>query len=262
VTHWKTELVEALLSSVHLRSAMGEDVQPLLERSMQAANEAVAARPGLGWVHAGRAAVLVHEVRRRMQAGEDAAAPLAELEGALKAAGARKEVEEMEAEAPLLNASFDASRGRDPGPRLAEAERRTAALLRADPRDRDALARAGRCAHQRAAWLRGKAAAASEEAARRGLEPVANALQRHPRDPELWILKARLQGFAGERGAARESLDKAFAIQPLARGGYDGKAAEAELAAERVALPEDDLQKRARQVPLPGNAEREAANPP
>ncbi len=87
----------------------------------------------------------------------------------------------------------------------------------------------------RTALLRGHLADASARAAAlsAGLLQAAAALERDPRNPRLLTLRARLEALAGERAAARQSLDRAYAAQPLLRGNPDARAAEAELAAAR-----------------------------
>jgi hypothetical protein len=51
-----------------------------------------------------------------------------------------------------------------------------------------------------------------------------------PREAHVAILEARLQALAGDREAARQCLDRAYAIQPLVKGSREAKAAEAALA--------------------------------
>ena len=87
----------------------------------------------------------------------------------------------------------------------------------------------GRASLERARWLSRSGKPASG-AARNGLAHVLEALKTRPRDPELWVLRARLEALAGDPRAGRESLERAWAINPLVRGGPASHEAETLLA--------------------------------
>jgi hypothetical protein len=59
---------------------------------------------------------------------------------------------------------------------------------------------------------------------------VKKALEARGGDPDLWVLEAQLQALAGDAPAARASLEHAWAINPLVRGGPASHEAEALLA--------------------------------
>jgi hypothetical protein len=130
---------------------------------------------------------------------------------------------------PLLRGRRHMLLGSDPAADLTLSEQRFQALLRARPRHQESLAGLARVALVRGQWARRQGRSA-EAAARAGLAHAAGALAVEGGDPLLWVLQARLQALAGDPPACRASLDKAYATQPLVRGGPDAKAAEAELA--------------------------------
>ncbi|HEY1334783.1 MAG TPA: hypothetical protein VGF31_11045, partial [Myxococcaceae bacterium] len=128
----------------------------------------------------------------------------------------------------IAEARWRGSKGSDPTPLLDLAERHIATLGRRTAEDmpQEYLAR---IALERARWLtrNGKPAAS---VAVDGLPRVKKALEARPGDPDLWVLEAQLEALGGNAPAARVSLERAWAINPLIRGGPGSHAAEALLA--------------------------------
>jgi hypothetical protein len=81
----------------------------------------------------------------------------------------------------------------------------------------------------RALWLR-RSGLDPAPAAREGIEALGRALG-NARDPAFWALRARLSSLAGDRAQAKESLDRAWAINPLFKAGVESGETEAELSA-------------------------------
>ena len=222
------KLLDALQPAVDLRAAVGEDVGPLLSRGLAVARQAAAAFPDVPKLRIHLAELLLQDARRRAGRGEDPAAPLAELEAALEGAGERAAAGARLAWKEVVAAGWEAERGRSPAPLLARAERAFERLLRAGSLVQEAHAGLATCALVRARWHAGRAEPAAE-AARRGLAELEKRAAAGGADPRDWVLRARLENLAGEREAARASLERAYAMQPLVRGGREAREAEAEL---------------------------------
>ena len=162
--------------------------------------------------------------------GEDHPA-LAVIEQLLAAAdgfGASEEYLGLRAMVPLVAASWALEQGRAPGAHLARAERGFERILGKDPGSVEGHAGLAACALVAARWAIAQRESPAA-AARDGLAHAARAIEADPRDARAWILQARLQALDADRAAARGSLDRAYALQPLSRGSYEAKAAEAEL---------------------------------
>jgi len=97
------------------------------------------------------------------------------------------------------------------------------------PRYPPAAAGLAECALERALWL-SRVGPRPTLVARQGLARSASALALEPRDPHLHVLEARLHLVSSDAAAARASLDRAYAVQPLVKGSRQARAAEAELA--------------------------------
>ena len=212
--------------------ALGEDPSPKLETLVTRLDEALKKAPGLAMLEGIEAELLADEAFYLSRRGGDPTAILARgipmLERAGKAAPQDANVVVSGALAWLAEACWRSSKGLEPTPLLDRAEKQIATL---GPRTGEDLPQEylARIALERARWLSriGKPAAT---AAAGGLSSVKKALQARPGDPDLWVLEAQLQALAGDAPAARASLDRAWAINPLARGGPDSHAAEALLA--------------------------------
>ena len=128
----------------------------------------------------------------------------------------------------IAEARWRTSRGSDPTALLDRAEKHIATLGPRTSEDvpQEYLARG---ALERARWLT-RAGKPASAAAADGIQRVQKALQVRPGDPDLWVLKAQLEALGGDVPAARTSLERAWGINPLVRGGPASRAAEALLA--------------------------------
>jgi hypothetical protein len=128
----------------------------------------------------------------------------------------------------IAEARWLMSRGSDPTALLERAERHIATL---GPRTGEDLPQEflARTSLDRARWL-SRTGKPPSAAAAKGIEHVQKAQQARPGDPDLWVLQAQLKALAGDAPAARESLERAWAINPLIKGGPGSHAAEALLA--------------------------------
>jgi len=139
-------------------------------------------------------------------------------------------VEEDAAALPVAEARWQRATGGDPTPLLTQAERALERFVHAHPDDASlGFEPLARCALERALFARDRGGAATP--ARKGVEWLARPLEKEPRSPELWALRARLLVAAGDVAGAKVSLERAWATNPLVRGGVDSRLAEAELAA-------------------------------
>lgn len=227
-----TYLASALAGSAEVLLDMGETAQPQIARGLAVVNEALRTVPGHPALQGLKGEMALLEARRRALAGGDALAALTEarrwLTAGAEAAGSRGPNQDSLALLPLLEARWRALKGQDPAPQLAEAEDRFREMLR-----RRRTAGAGyqglaACALEQGLRLRRLGRPAADEAAK-GLSRVEQALEMDPRDPLVWILKARLQALAADKDGARASLARAYSANPLARGSDQARAAEAEL---------------------------------
>ncbi|HVO20151.1 MAG TPA: serine/threonine-protein kinase [Anaeromyxobacter sp.] len=237
-----TALLSAGASAAELLRDMGADPRDELAGTRVALDEASAGQPDTPGL---RSAAGRHWAARALSlalAGEDPGPALLQARRLLAPAPGetgRDEAGEVTwAALPLSEARWDASHDRDPSGPLRQAEEALRAFLAGHP---GAPGRAplllARCAAERAAWLRERGEAGrAAEAARGGLEALQGMAGRDLGAPESWALRARLSALAGDGVKAREWLERAYAANPLVRGGRDSLEAEAELS-RRGAAP-------------------------
>jgi eukaryotic-like serine/threonine-protein kinase len=211
--------------------AIGEDPSPKLEEALAKVNEILAKRPGLIAIEALAAELLVDEAIAVTEHGGDPSALLARarptLERAEHASPEDLDVQTSLAVISIAQARWQLGQGQDPSSALHRAEQRLQGLKRASA---DLVQEwLGRAALERARWL-ARSGKPTDVAAREGVEHVASAMKTRPQEPELWLLRAQLDVFAGEPAQARTSLEHAWGINPLCRGGQASHAAEALLA--------------------------------
>jgi hypothetical protein len=227
--------VAQFASSVDVESSIllsiGEDPAPRLEEAVTKVNEVLEKHPGLTAVEGLAAELLVDEAIAITEQGGDPSALLARarpgLERAEHASPDDLDVQISLAVISIAQARWQSGQGRDPSAAVRQAEQRLGGLERVSA---DLVQEwLGRAALERARWLArcGKPASA---AAREGVEHVDNAMRTRPREPELWVLKAQLEVFADDPSAARASLEQAWGINPLSKGGPASHAAAALLA--------------------------------
>jgi serine/threonine-protein kinase len=212
--------------------ALGEDPSPKLESLVTRMDEALKKAPGLAMLEGIEAELLADEAFYLSGREGDPTAILARgvpvLERVGKAAPQDVNLVVARALAWIADARWRSSKGADPTALLDRAERHIATL---GPRTGEDMPQEylARIALERARWLTrsGKPAAA---AAAGGIRPLKKALEARPGDPDLWVLEAQLEALGGDAPAARASLEHAWAINPLVRGGPASHAAEALLA--------------------------------
>ena len=212
--------------------ALGEDPGPKLEEAVAKVQEVLEKHPGLTAIEALAAELLVDEALAVTERGGDPTALLSRarpgLERAERAAPEDIDVQVAIAGLSIARARFLIAQGADPSAAVREAEQRLGGLKERASAD---LAQEflGRAAVERARWLArsGKSASA---VAREGAGHVLEAMRTRPRDPDLWVLRAQLEAFAGDPAAARASLDRAWGINSLVKAGPASRATEALLA--------------------------------
>ncbi len=212
--------------------ALGEDPSPKLEGMVDRMDEVLKRTPGLGYFEVIEAELLVDDASSSAMRGDDPTRPLARavpmLDRAERVAPDDTNLVVARSVAGIAEAHWRISRGVDPSALLARAEQKIGTLGARSSGDlpQEFLARA---AYERARWLtrNGKPASA---AATEGIAHVRKAIAGRPRDPDLWVLKSQLEAFAGDSPAARGSLDQAWSMNPLIKGGPASRAAEAQLA--------------------------------
>lgn len=213
--------------------ALGEDPCSKLEDAVGRLEEVLKKTPGLGFIDAMVAELLVDEGLSRALQGQDPSSQLARIRPVFERAppDVKEDINFVVAGAAGLIAEgrWRADHGEDPLPTLTRAEERIGALgaRSSDERAQEWLARV---ALERARWL-SRRGAAGEARARGGLANLDRVLTARPRDPELWVLKAELGALAGDRGLGRESLERAWAINALIRAGVASREAESLLQA-------------------------------
>ncbi len=211
--------------------AIGEDPGPRLEEALAKVNEVLQKHPSLIAVEALAAELIVDEAIAITERGGDPSALLARarpgLERAEHASPDDLDVQISIAAISVVQARLQAGQGRDPTAAVHQAEQRLGGLKRASG---DLVQEwLGRAALERARWL-ARSGRPTGAVAREGVEHVAVAMKTRPGDPELWVLRSQLEAFAGEPAAARVSLERAWGINSLIRGGPASHAAEALLA--------------------------------
>ncbi len=213
--------------------ALGEDPCPKLEDAVGRLEEVLKKTPGLGFIDAMVAELLVDEALFRAMQGQDPSSQIARTRPVFERAPAdvKQDINFVVAHAAGLvaEARWRTDRGEDPLPTLARAEEHIGTLGARSTDDR-AQEWLSRVALEQARWL-SRRGTRTEGVARGGLAHLDRVLKARPGDPELWVVKAELEAFAGDRRAARESLDHAWAINTLIKGGLASREAEAVLAA-------------------------------
>ncbi len=211
--------------------ALGEDPRPELERARSHLEDILQASPGLLFVQGIKAELLAEEALHVAEGGESPTALLAKADATfeLAAHGTAGDFALTLGRviARLAEARWRTSRDEEPSASLDRAERLIASL---GPQEALALPQEmrARVALERARWLRHQQRA-TEVIAHRGLAALKVSLAQDARDADLWVLKARLEGFAGEADTARTSLEHAYSLNPLVKGGLASREAVAEL---------------------------------
>ncbi|HUM13529.1 MAG TPA: serine/threonine-protein kinase [Myxococcaceae bacterium] len=212
--------------------ALGENPCPKLQDLAARLDELLKKSPGLGYIEGIEAELLADAASYLSERGADPTGLLERIFPML---------DHAEAAAPqdvglvvsrsigwLSEARWRMSHGSDPEALLARAEKHIGTL---GPRTSEDLPQEylARIALARAYWLtrNGKPASA---VATGGTARVRKALESRPRDPDLWVLRAQLEALGGDPTAARSSLERAWSINPLIKGGPASHAAEALLA--------------------------------
>jgi len=213
--------------------ALGEDPAPKLEDLVERMDALLKKIPGLTYLEGIEGELLVDDGYFRAMRGGDPTPLLARarplLDRARRLAPDDLALTVAQALASIAEAHWDVSQGRDPGERIAGAEKVIPTTL--GPRagadiSQEVLARASL---ERARWLV-RVGNPATAAATEGLGRIQKALERRSTDPDLWVLKAQLEAFAGDDPTARESLAKAWSINRLVKAGPASRAAEAQLA--------------------------------
>jgi hypothetical protein len=213
-------------------SALGEDPCPKLEDLITRLDALLKKTPGLAMLEAIEAELLADEALFLSEGGGDPTALLARgvpiLDRVGGAAPQDMNLVVSRAIASIAEARWRSSRGSDPTALLDRAEKQIATL---GPRSSEDLPQEylARASLSRAQWLvrNGKSALAPSAD---GVRRVEKALEARRGDPDLWVLKSQLQALAGDPAAARASLEHAWSINPLIKGGPGSHAAEALLA--------------------------------
>jgi hypothetical protein len=212
--------------------ALGDDPCPKLEDLVDRMDALLKKSPGLGMLEAMEAELLADEARFLVERGGDPTALLARsvpiLDRGSRAAPQDMNLIVSRAIASIAEARWRSSRGSDPTALLDRAEKQIATLGSRSSEDlpQEFLARASL---SRAQWLVRSGKSSSAPAAD-GIRRVDKALEARRGDPDLWVLKSQLQALAGDAAAARASLERAWSINPLIKGGTASHAAEALLA--------------------------------
>jgi serine/threonine-protein kinase len=227
----------ARLASVYdlgasLAVAVGADHKAWQARALTLLDETLASLPDHTDSLAIKAEVLAGSAWYGVQRGEDPLPRVAEATrwiGRAAAAGERgAELTEAGALLPLSEASWLLLEGRDPTTALARAEKELSGLVSERPDDVAARALLAECAVVRATFLR-RGGRPHAEVARRGLAQLDQAMALQPRDPSLWVIRARLQALSDQPEKARESLSRAVAMNPLVKAGREAVLARAEI---------------------------------
>jgi len=212
--------------------ALGEDPCPKLEDLVDRLDALLRKSPGLRMIEAMEAELLADEALFLVERGGDPTALLARgipiLDRVGGAAPQDMNLVVSRAIASIAEARWRSSRGSDPTAFLDRAEKQIATL---GPRSTEDLPQEylALSSLSRAQWLvrNGKSGAAP---AADGIRRVDKAIEARRGDPDLWVLKSQLQALAGDAPAARASLEHAWGINSLSRGGPASHAAEALLA--------------------------------
>jgi hypothetical protein len=228
-----TYLVEALGDQSQVRLDIGEDPRRELEQAVALAGAPIGPTDAMSDRLTWAAYTLSLEAARRSMVGEDPSPTVTKVRHLLaratrSPAGAGAAAEVLGSLA-LSSARGLAARGRSPLAELDVAGGHAAALAVQAPAYAPARRMLAQVALERALWLR-RSGASPVQAARAGLLHAEKGAELDPREAHVAILQARLQALAGDPATARQSLDRAYALQPLVKGSREAKAAEAELA--------------------------------
>jgi serine/threonine-protein kinase len=221
------DLAAPIAVSADMGLLIGDDIQPVLLRGMQALDAVPQEAPDLDTVRVTRAELLGIEALRRMVAGKNPMTCVIEARAVLLRAKAfqdRSHVRMAIAQLDLLEGAWRITQGQDGAAALAAAERRLQGIARDQPPPLNALD----CLAEVALW-RARAARASGRPstaqATAGLPLVRAALAREARDAGRHLLEARLLALAGRSTEARQARAAAAKANPLLCGGAQWKAA-------------------------------------
>ena len=225
-------VAEALGYQALVRLDMGEDPREETERALVLTKVPPGAASTAPTYLLSEAMFLNLEAMRRSIVGEDPSPMVARARDLIARVtrGTRDigPVAENAGVLALCQAKGLAARGKDPRAELDLAERHLRGLVASSPTFPPGQKELAEVALVRALWLR-RSGASPVEAARAGLAHAEKGLELDPREGVIAVLKARLHLLAGDRATARQSLDRAYALQPLLKGNRDARAAEAEL---------------------------------
>jgi serine/threonine-protein kinase len=216
--------------------SMGDDGWPHFERGLEILRGQLATQPGARAAEGFLGQLLSVLATRRVGAGMDPRLESAEakklLRKSISEGNVGIEFERQLASLPLVEARWERLSGRDPTPLLEHARRELDGHARRYPSSSgETWQLLGAVELERALWQR-KLGISSTLAAQRGLKALEQALKTMAREPNLWILRARLLTLAGEPEEARRSLERTWSVNPFIRKGPDSRLAEAELVAQ------------------------------
>lgn len=216
--------------------SMGDDGWPHFERGLEILRGQLATQPGARAAEGFLGQLLSVLATRRVGAGMDPRLESAEakklLRKSISEGNVGIEFERQLASLPLVEARWERLSGRDPTALLEHARRELDGHARRYPSSSgETWQLLGAVELERALWQR-KLGISSALAAQQGLKALEHALKTMAREPNLWILRARLLTLAGEPEEARRSLERTWSVNPFIRKGPDSRLAEAELVAQ------------------------------
>jgi eukaryotic-like serine/threonine-protein kinase len=228
----KARLASNYDAAAALLAEIGDDFRPWQVRAVALVDDVLRSTPAHTDSLSVKGEVLADAAWLGAQRGDDPRPGLPEaarwLEKAAAAGENGVELRESRALLPLSEALWLVTHGGDPTPTLTRAERTLTALMAERPDDAAGPALLAECGRVRAAWLKLRGRPAADEA-RKGLGQLEVAIARRPRDPLLWVLRARLLTLAEDPAQARQSLEHAVAMNPLVRDAPLAAQARAEL---------------------------------
>jgi tetratricopeptide (TPR) repeat protein len=216
----KVRLASNYDAAAAVLAGIGDDFRPWHARAVALTDEVLRSIPTHTDSMSIKGEVLADAAWFGAQRGEDPRPGVPEaarwLEKAAAAGERGVELQEARALLPLSEATWLATHGGDPTSTLARAEQVLAAVLAERPEEAAALGLLAECARVRATWLKHRGLPAADEAWK-GVAKLDLAMAHQPRDPLLWVLRARLLVLAGDTPQARQSLEHAVAMNPLVR---------------------------------------------
>ncbi|MGZ3478714.1 MAG: protein kinase domain-containing protein [Myxococcaceae bacterium] len=228
----KVRLASNYDAAAAVLAGIGDDFRPWHTRAVALTDEVLRSIPTHTDSMSVKGEVLADAAWFAAQRGDDPRPGVPEaarwLEKAAAAGERGVELQEAKALLPLSEATWLATHGGDPTPRLVRAEQVLASLLAERPDEATALGLLAECARVRATWLKHRGLPAADEA-RKGVAKLDVAMAHQPRDPLLWVLRARLLVLAEDTAHARESLEHAVAMNALVREAPLARQARAEL---------------------------------